>query len=292
MNTIGKTLVVLNFLFAVIVGVFLVYDIGMRAGWKEKYQKLEQEARVMQSQHDSIMKATEKLRDMLASKDLEVEQLRSKNKDDEDARVAIEQGKNIQIADLTTKLVDKDLVVKETLLTQKRLTDEVTKLNTTIKERETMIVRLEADIKVFRIKAQNFESLATARQSQNETLLDQIRDLTNKLARIETGATPEGGTIKNPNEPNPPAVVVNGKIERVDGTDNTLIQINLGTDHGVNKYHTLDVYRTDPAPKYLGMIRIVDAYHQKSVARFVTTGNPAFRPQLKTEDLVTSKLSR
>ena len=44
--------------------------------------------------------------------------------------------------------------------------------------------------------------------------------------------------IRNPNEPNPPAVMVNGKIEKVDAD---LVQISLGTDQGVNKNNTLDV---------------------------------------------------
>jgi hypothetical protein len=40
------------------------------------------------------------------------------------------------------------------------------------------------------------------------------------------------------------------------------------------------------------MVRIVDANFRTSVGRLVVSGNRAFRPQLKTGDLVTSKLTR
>ena len=196
------------------------------------------------------------------------------------------------IKDLNNKLLAKDLVVQDSLKTQQRLTDEIAGLNKTIKDRETLVNTLQTDITGFQIAARNFEALAKARQAQNLYLLDNVQDLTRKLARFETGANPDVINLRNPNDPNPPAVAVDGKIERVDGTDGTLIQITLGTDHGVNKNNTLDVYRMTPTLKYLGMVRIVDAYHQKSVARFVYTGNAAYRPQLLVDDKVTSKITR
>ena len=94
--------------------------------------------------------------------------------------------------------------------------------------------------------------------------------------------------MRDPNGPNPPAVMVNGKIEKVDGVD--LVLLSLGTDHGVAKGNTLDVYRTEPVPKYLGMVRIIDAEHHRSVARLIPTSNGAYRAKLQAGDLVTSKL--
>ena len=84
-------------------------------------------------------------------------------------------------------------------------------------------------------------------------------------------------------------VQVNGKVEKVEGD---LMQISLGTDHGVLKNNTLDVYRLSPEPKYLGMVRIVDANLHHSVARLVPVGNAQFRTPLRVGDLVTSKLTK
>ena len=104
-----------------------------------------------------------------------------------------------------------------------------------------------------------------------------------------SGVNPDTAVITNPNQPNPPAVNINGKIELVDGD---LVQVTLGTDHGLAKNNTLDVYRVQPSPKYLGMIRIVDAKDHSSVGRLIPMGNAAFRPQLMKGDLVTSKITR
>jgi len=68
------------------------------------------------------------------------------------------------------------------------------------------------------------------------------------------------------------------------------VQISLGTDHGVNKNNTLDVFRTTPEVKYLGMVRILEANHRESVARLIPSGNAAFRIQLKQGDIVSSKI--
>ncbi len=87
---------------------------------------------------------------------------------------------------------------------------------------------------------------------------------------------------------NPPAVAVNGKIEKVVGD---LVQINLGADHGLAKAHTLDVYRLQPEAKYLGMIRIVEASATTAIGRYTSPmGKPA-GGMLKVGDNVTSKLT-
>ena len=225
-------------------------------------------------------------------KDDAIDKLKQQLKDTEDAKQAFEAAKQIEVADLNNKLLNKDLVTNEAAKTLQRQVDEITLLNKTIKDREVFINTIQADIKSFQSSAQNFEALAKARQNQNTALLENIRELTRRIAELETGVNRDVINIRNPNEPNPPAVSVQGKIERLDEKDGTLIQITLGTDHGVNKNNTLDVYRLSPEPKYLGMVRIVDAHQQKSVARFVYTGNANFRPQLRVDDVVTSKINR
>jgi len=292
MNTIGKILVVLNFIFALVVGVILVFNIAFRAPWKEKYESLVVQARVLEEHLKSNNKVQVNMAGDYRDKDLEIAKLKQQLKDVEDAKQAFEAAKTVEVADLTNKLKGKDLVTQESLKTQARLVQEIDLLNKTIKQREVFINTIQADIKVALNSARNFEAVARARQQQNESMQDNLREMELKLRKLETGASAEAINIRNPNEPNPPAAVVNGKVERVDSKDGTLVQITLGSDHGVNKNNTLDVYRLSPEPKYLGMIRIVDSFHQKSVARFVYTGNAAYRPQLRVDDVVTSKISR
>ena len=288
MNTIGKILVVLNFLFAVIVGVLLVYDFAARNKWREAYESLVRERQVAEISRGASNKATEKVLTDYTQGQLSNEKLKQDKADLEVEKKVAEDKYNLDVAELKLKLQDKDLTLAAAASAKQRLTDEIVGLNKTIKDREGTIVKNEANIKTFQVSALNFESLAKARQIQNENLLEQLQEKTRLLAQKEAGVNPDAAIIRNPNEPNPPAVYVKGTVEKV---DNDLVQISLGTDQGVNKNNTLDIYRTSPAPMYLGMIRIVDANHHKSVARFVAIGTQS-RPQLKEGDTVASKLSR
>jgi len=286
MNTVGKILVILNFLFAVIVGAFLVADVATRNQWKEKYFELLKEANLSTKSRDVTMAVTGNVVRDYKDLQLELEQSYQKLKDQEEAAKAMKVNLQVDIADRDNKLKDADLSLKQALAAKQRLTDEIALLNSAIKDREGTIVQLQTSVKTFRQQAQNFESIARTRQIQNEHLLEQLRDVTRALALKESGVSPERMVVRNPNDPNPPAFKIDGKIEKVEGT---LVQLSLGTDHGLQENNTLDVYRLQPNPQYLGMVRIVDARHHTSVGRLIPSGSGASKLQPREGDLVTSK---
>jgi hypothetical protein len=291
MNTVGKTLVILNFLFAVIMGMILVLDVALRTNWKESYFSLKREAEVMTVSLKTNARATASFGNDLSQAQATVEKLKQELKEKLDEKDAKLTGKEFEVADLRLKLKDKDIIVEELKSAKQRLVDEIALLTQTVKDREGSINKLGAEVQTYRISAVSSEARARDIQARNEILLEQVRDLENRLARKESGVNVPN-FVKNPNAPNPPSVKVEGKIERVDAKDTTLVEISVGTDQGVNKNHTLDVYRTQPEAKYLGMIRILDAHAHTSVGRLVTSDNPAFRPQLKQGDKVASSLTR
>jgi hypothetical protein len=286
MNTVGKILVILNFLFAVIVGAFLVADVATRNQWKEKYFELLKEANLSTKSRDVTLAVTGNVVRDYKDLQIELEQSYQKLKDQEEAAKAMKVNLQVDIADRDNKLKDADLSLKQALAAKQRLTDEIAVLNSAIKDREGTIVQLQTSVKTFRQQAQNFESIARTRQIQNENLLEQLRDVTRALALKESGVSPERMVVRNPNDPNPPAFKIDGKIEKIDGT---LVQLSLGTDHGLQENNTLDVYRLQPNPQYLGMVRIVDARHHTSVGRLIPSGSGASKLQPREGDLVTSK---
>jgi hypothetical protein len=288
MNTIGKTLVILNFVFAVIVGGLLVFDVALRNQWKERYEALQREALVLKSAREQDQRAMQNLTADLRSARLENEGIKQAMKDRDVIYGTNEDTVREEKRELEAKLKNIDITLQETQKAKLRLTQEIALLTKTVKDREGLIVALELDVKKYRIEAQNFENTARARQSQNENLLQQVRDLTYRITSMETGLAP-GAVVIDPSRPNPPPVTINGIVEFVDGD---LVQVSLGTDHGLDKHNTLDIYRLKPEPKYLGMVRITDAKHKSSVGRLIQTGNVSFRPVLQQGDLVTSKLSR
>lgn len=289
MNTVGKILVILNFLFAIIVGGLVVANAALTNQWKVKYEQLANEAIALKSGRELDNTVRPKIVDDYKRALREKQDADQRLKDKEDEFKVREQSYQFDVAQINLKLNDAITTQKATLAANQRMTDEIAKLNAVIKERETLIVQLEADSKVFRVNAQNYQQIANARQIQNENLLEQLRGVTLELARLRSGVTPDTMVIANPNQPNPPAAKIDGKVEIVDGN---LVQVSLGTDHGLGKNHTLDVYRVRPDAKYLGMIRIVDAKHHSSVGQLIPMGNAAFRPQIKQGDLVTSKITR
>jgi hypothetical protein len=176
-----------------------------------------------------------------------------------------------------------ELLEKQAKAQNDRLKEEIELLVQTIKKREAAILKLETRVKELRISEANFEARAKTAQIRNEALLEELVE----LVRERNRALP---VVQAPNlKPNLPTLLLNGKIEKVEGD---LVLVTLGTDHGLNKNHTLDVYRLKPEPKYLGTIRIVDANHHKSVGRLIPADKGVDRPALMEGDLVTSRLPK
>ena len=61
MNTIGKILVILNFLFAVIVGIFLIVNIATGTRLQDTHKKLTLQVNVLAAQRDSHAELSRKL---------------------------------------------------------------------------------------------------------------------------------------------------------------------------------------------------------------------------------------
>jgi hypothetical protein len=296
MNTVGKILVILNFLFAVAVGAFLVVDFAARSNWKTEYDKLKQQVDVISGQRDQVQSEFASANTKFTERELENAKLRNDLADQAALSNARQQELNVQLAAALDKAKDSDLTLKKALSDVERLKVVESDLRTVIKDREQAILGLQADVKLFRTQALSNEQLAKSLADRNQELLTQVQDLSQKMNKLLAqgpggGGGPEAIVLKT-NEPNPPSTLVKGKVEKVDANDKLLIQISLGTDQGVNKNNTLEVFRTAPEPKYVGMVRIVDATYNRSVGRLVVPAGAATRPQAHEGDLVWSWLAK
>jgi hypothetical protein len=87
-------------------------------------------------------------------------------------------------------------------------------------------------------------------------------------AQLPPDALTVGQFTRSANTPqlakNPPAGNVEGTVTRVD--DSGLVTISIGSDAGLDKGHTLEVYRLNPA-KYLGTVRVLSVMPHEAVAR-------------------------
>ncbi len=160
---------------------------------------------------------------------------------------------------------------------------EVARLRKENQQLEAQVKVLQAQVVEAQLEARRLKEAAVAQKVQSDVLRERLEQL---LAQIRKENAAKAANDAKADDANPPAEQVKGKIEKVDGD---LVQINLGTDAGVNKNHTLEVYRVTPDAKYLGRIRIVDATKNQSVGRLVPAGNATTR-SLMVGDLVVSKL--
>jgi DNA-directed RNA polymerase subunit L len=94
---------------------------------------------------------------------------------------------------------------------------------------------------------------------------------------LESGFDPFKTTTKS-TAPN-----VEGMIKEVDDK-NEFVTISIGSDAGLAKGQTLDVYRLNPKPTYLGTVTILDAHPTESV------GKPQTKEKLQAGDKVAGNI--
>lgn len=291
MNTIGKILVILNLIFALVVGGFLVIDFATRTNWKISYEKLRSEMEVALTSTKISGRSLQDLVTQVKRAEAEKEELKLKLVDQETvAKAQLESQKRLT-DDATDKAKDADLNAQKSIAERDRLKEEVKGLNLTVQNRDTAILGLQDSVKKFRTEAIAQENIAKAMQARNENLLARLQDLERKIALNEAGVGNSGGLTRDPNAPNPPTAYIKGKIDKVDPQDRTLVQISIGTDQGLSKNHTLEVYRLNPQPAYLGMIRIVDAKEHVAVGKLVRNANSGKSGPLLEGDIVASSLN-
>jgi hypothetical protein len=165
----------------------------------------------------------------------------------------------------------------------KRNRDEIKALQASIKKREAQILELEAQVRQYKNQAIANETMLKATLLRIEQMLSQINDLTRRLAGKDGGKDdPQRDAAANP-----PTTYVKGTILKL-GNEG-LMEISLGSDHGIARGNTLEVFRLEPRPEYLGMIRIVDLRYQTSIGRMVKMA-PG-KKEIKAGDIVASSLT-
>jgi hypothetical protein len=289
MNTIGRTLVILNLVFALVTLGFLVYDYTARANWREAAEHNEQVAKVAEANRATAIQmernALAKLRKLEA---------------DFDSRTigsgAGEEKLKIQLANLEKELKEAKERANEAVINQdkalaeaKRRQKEVEVLQDVVRKREEEIAKAQVETTNYRNQALQSAAEAKTAIERARGLLEIVKQKELEIAKLQQGpAGTKTASVRDPNYENPPPTDVKGKIvELLPGRN--LVQINLGTDMGVNENNTLEVYRMRPRPEYLGRLRIVEAHHRTAIGQLVRTGGVS-APALREGDEVASKI--
>jgi hypothetical protein len=265
MTAVGKILVFLNLVFSLVVGGFVVAIYVARAHWVEEYKKLEDQNRVLVASAKTYQSEADKAKQDAAA------QLTKKN----DELKSVQQDRDVALNTITQ--LRRDLEQANTKSRQEsaqtsaygvevgKRQEDVAQLRETLrKERENnnTLVKKNAELTdkatVAQIEAQAFKEQANRVEKQLQQMAKDMAHL-----RANGGST----TTARMNGKNPPADNVEGLVKDIDPRSN-LMTLTIGSDAGLTKGHTLELFRLNPAsPKYLGTVRIVEAEHHQAVAQ-------------------------
>ncbi len=219
----------------------------------------------------------------------------AKDKDDQITKLS-EDNKRLNAAlsgglrDLATNSADvqrRDLEVNQLDKSLKAAHQQIRDMITTVNESRDRAVRAEIEAKDLKFR--------------NEQMVEQLAEKEKLINQLNVRLTSPGGGLAGPGGPtnvslspspaggsamgrNPPSDNVEGLITRTD-PQSGMVTISIGSDAGVVKGNTLEVFRLNP-PKYLGTIRILEARPNEAV------GKPVSKPlgPIMQGDRVASKI--
>jgi hypothetical protein len=286
MTVVGKILVFLNLVFSLVVGAFAVMDYTARTHWVDGYKTLEARYQVLQgvsttykNEADKLAKEKEDLYEKFNKSGVKALDPGSKEESLTAATRVVallkDQGKTIE----AMRTENDDLRKREADAKGQvaRYRAQETGFKTEVERRQG-----DSGILVKHLKEEtdkNFELTkkmngmsddliqatiqASTYKSRNSQLEAQLQDVAREIVRSKAAGGPNGVARGGAN---PPPDNLEGKILRADGN---LVTISLGSDAGLSRGNTLEVFRLGPNPKYLGKLRIVEVQAHQAVGMAV-----------------------
>jgi predicted nuclease with TOPRIM domain len=286
MTTLGKILIFLNLVFALLVGILIIQVYATRTSWRAAFDRVngfltvsEANVKTLRADIDDIKKKKDDeiktVQDALAKEKAEVQRQQG---------LVAQADKQLQAERANHQQQRDNAGVSNAELERRQqetraLTAELNKSNATIAELQKQGKQLQ-DEKMQAVVNYNSE------HDRNVRLLENMRQTSQKLELAEKKLQNLGSGVTVAESRNPPPEDVEGIILDTDAKTG-LVTISIGSDHGISVGNTLEVFRIKPEPKYLGTIRIVDVQAHQAVGRL--TAAPRYGALAKG-DIVASKI--
>jgi hypothetical protein len=266
MTAIGKIFVIINLLFSLVVAGFIVVVYAKSTNWAAKtkdWQAAHAAAdasrqaaeKDLQDERARSADAISRQEDRIRQLEADVKNARAETGTEKTASQKINQDVNTERASM--------MAMQSELAKRKQ---EVVELEAQIKDKDDAIVK--------NIKAKNeavdakvaAEIKATSYEAKAQRLEARVRETEIEIVKLRRsgGTGGAGGTslVSAVSASNPPPQAVEGIVTEKSGE---LIRISIGSDAGLEKGHTLDVFRLKPTPQYLGQIRLTDVRAAEAV---------------------------
>jgi len=107
-------------------------------------------------------------------------------------------------------------------------------------------------------------------EREKATAEQNARDLRNTTAKVLAFMKDKGISMENLDrfDPNSVPPEVEGRVNQVNATNRSL-ELSIGSNDGLAVGQQLYLYRTQPRPEYLGKVKIVSVYPNRSVAEVI-----------------------
>jgi len=265
MTVLGKILAVLNLVLSLAVGALIVFTYVARTNWHAAYDKMKAQAEISKADATTYREEMERAKGDKAKSDDQLAKLTissGKEKEALNGQLSALGDKLKQAGEENSKHVAAQNAAAEEL---KRFTKEVDYLKTLVATRNTQLSKWQKQVNDMRDAMVEAQINYNAEHERNERLLQENERIAKDNQRIrQVGAT---GTLRaEAPKRNPPAEDIKGRVTSTDSS-NGLITISVGSDAGLSKGNTLEVYRLRPTPMYLGTIQILEVRPNQAVGR-------------------------
>jgi len=274
MTIVGKILVFINLLFSLIVGALVTMVYVSRTHWAHGFENLQKNYAIATASEraykDEVVKAQTDRDTKIAEKDAQLKkaladlQAVQESRDQLTKDVAAQKLKtnsNTATAEASQKEVDRRQADVQTLREYLK-SERDSNIKLSLEKQQLLDRAVAAEIQMRSVK------------DANVRLEQQMQDMTKELVRMRSS----GGAVVRTSGKNPPPENVEGLVRTTDPSG--LVTITIGSDAGLAKGQTLEVFRLSSVPnqsKYLGTIRILEVTATQAVGQ--PTGRMAAPPQ-------------
>jgi hypothetical protein len=274
MTVVGKILVFVNLLFTLIVGSLVTMVYVTRTHWVESFNAANSQLQIAAASEQTYKKEVEKAqaeRDAkIAEKDAELKKAVADIQTLRDANRALADDSAAQKLKLSGHATTAEVAQKEV----ERRQEAADTLRSNLKEERAANAKLVLEKQQLLERAVAADLQLRSAQERNKGLEQQLQEMTKELVRARAG-----GAVARTSGKNPPPEDVQGLVKTADPASG-LVTITIGSDAGLSKGQTLEVFRLSNVPsqsKYLGTIRILEVTPTQAVGQ--PTGRMASPPQ-------------
>ena len=277
MTILGKVLVFVNLAFSLAVGFFAIATYTTRYNYDLALKETTRNFNITKANAEQFYQEWQKCKGeadaRVAGVDAQVKALREEIEGYKNEITAAKK----HVADADARAAQQETTAKAAQVDVARRQSDAEKLRETLAveiSRNTALVRNE---NIMRDRAVAAEIQVKSLTNRMAGLESQLQEAAKELQRVKqnVGASSRSAVASGAN---PPPENVEGLVKTADAAG--LLQLTIGSDSGLAKGHTLELFRLSSIPsqsKYLGRVRILEVTPHEAVAQ--PLGRLADKPQ-------------